>query len=103
MAEFKHVADTDDVPEGCLRSFSIGYDRVVICHTPEGFFALADECSHDGAPISAGHIDGNQIVCPRHGAAFNVQSGAVHAPPAVVGIDTYQIKIESNKIYVLLD
>ena len=104
MSGFIKVAALDDIPVGKMKPFEIGFDRIVICRTEAGVFALTDECSHDGAPISDGRIDRQQnIVCPRHGARFNCQSGEVVAPPAVTGIDTFQVKIENDEIYVLLD
>ncbi len=103
MPEFVRVAGTDDIPLGKMKSFEAKHTRVVICHMTDGFYALADECTHDGAPISTGYVRGEDVVCPRHGARFNIKSGDVMAPPAIVGIDTYEVKIEGNDIYVLID
>jgi len=45
-------------------------------------------------------IKAHQVICPRHGARFNIVTGAVEAPPAVVGIDTYEVKIDGDDILV---
>ncbi len=103
MAEFGKVASVKDVPEGSMKAFEIGYHRFVLCHISSGIFAVADECSHDSAPISDGELRGEEIICPRHGARFNVKDGSVKAPPALVPIDTYETKVEGDDIYVLLD
>jgi 3-phenylpropionate/trans-cinnamate dioxygenase ferredoxin subunit len=103
MAEFKKVASVNDIPAGSMKAFEIRHNRFVICNTGDGVFAVADECSHDSAPISAGELRGDEVVCPRHGARFNVKDGSVKAPPAVVPIDTYDVKVEGKDIYVLLD
>ena len=100
MAGFVKVARVDEIPLGEMRYFEIGLDRVVICHTEAGFFALADECSHDSAPISDGSIEGNEVVCPRHGARFSVEDGSVTGPPALVGIDRFDLRIEGDDILV---
>lgn len=103
MDGFKKVAHVDDIPLGKMKPLSLTYDRIVICHTDDGFYALADECSHDSAPISDGRIDRNgNIVCPRHGAKFCCKTGDVVAPPAVVGIDNYELKIDNNEIFIKL-
>ena len=102
MAEFKKIGHVSDIPEGQMRSFEIGYDKIVVCHTSKGFFALADECSHDSGPISEGKIAGDEIVCPRHGARFSLLTGDVTAPPALVGIDAIKIKIENDEIFVAI-
>ena len=103
MAQFIRMASVQDIPMGGVKAFEHRYHRIAICHTEEGFHALADECSHDSAQISDGHIRGNEIVCARHGARFDIRTGAVTAPPAVVPIDKYELKVEGNNIYVLLD
>lgn len=97
------VAAVDEIPPGEIRGFKLGRERIAICHADEGFFAVADECSHDGAPISSGRVRRGNIVCPRHGAKFDLQTGEVKGPPAVVGIDTFTIKVDGGDIFVLLD
>lgn len=103
MPEFVRVATVDEIPVGEMKAFEIRHNRLAVCHTEDGFHAIADECSHDSAPIGAGRLEGNEIVCPRHGARFDIRSGEVTAVPAVVGIDTFETKVENNQIYVRLD
>jgi 3-phenylpropionate/trans-cinnamate dioxygenase ferredoxin subunit len=103
VAEFVRVASVDDIPEGAFRAYEINFTRLVIAHTDEGFFAFADECSHDSEPFGRGELTDHEIVCPRHGARFDIRTGAIKAPPAVAPIDTYEIKLEGNDILVKLD
>lgn len=104
MAGFVKVAHIDEIPLRRMKSFDINFGNIVVCHTEDGFFALSDKCSHDSAPISTGRIDRKgQIVCPRHGARFDCKTGNVTHPPAVVGIDTFELKIENDEIYVSID
>jgi len=104
MANFHKIATTDQIPIGTMKSFLIGLDKVVVCHTNDGFYAVEDICSHDSAPISDGHIDATgHIVCARHGAKFDCQSGEAKTPPAIVGIETFELKIENNEIYIAID
>jgi nitrite reductase/ring-hydroxylating ferredoxin subunit len=103
MAGFTKIAATSDIPLGEMRVFEIDLDSVVICHTDSGYFAVADECSHDSAPIGDGELEGEEIVCCRHGARFSVSDGSVTGPPALVGIDHYELKIEGDDILVKID
>lgn len=102
MGEFRQVASTGDIPMGEMRDFEVGPHRFVIAHTEEGFFALADVCTHDGAPIADGEIDGGEVVCMRHGARFELKSGAVMAPPALVPIDTFEVRVDGDQVFVRL-
>ncbi len=62
------------------------------------FYAIEDVCSHDGAEIASGLLDGDEIVCPRHGARFCVKTGEVKCAPAYENIDTFPIQIENGRV-----
>jgi 3-phenylpropionate/trans-cinnamate dioxygenase ferredoxin subunit len=102
MAEFKRVGSSTEIPENGMKAFEIDHERIVVCRSGGEFFALADECSHDGAPVSMGHLMGREIVCPRHGARFSIVDGRVTGPPAVAPIDSFELKVEGTDIYVRL-
>jgi 3-phenylpropionate/trans-cinnamate dioxygenase ferredoxin subunit len=101
--EFVKVAATEDIPVGTFKAVEVDFERILIVHTDDGFFALADECTHDSGIISDGLLVGNEVVCPRHGARFDVKTGAVTAPPAIVAVDSYEVKVEDNNILVRVD
>lgn len=100
MAEFVKAAKVTDVPEGEMKSFNVNGKGVVLCHTAEGFFAVADFCTHDDGPLADGFLDGDQVECPRHGARFSVKTGAVLCLPAVLPIPTFRVKVEGEDILV---
>ncbi len=103
MDGFTQIAAVVDIEPGTMKSVKINNVPILICNVNGKFYAIADECTHDSAPISTGLLDNNEIVCPRHHARFNVIDGSVKAPPAVVPIDTYEIKIENDNIFVKVD
>lgn len=103
MAEYVKVASAADIPEGTLKGFEIGPHRFVIVHAAGGFCAVVDECTHESVPLSEGEISDGQIVCRAHGARFDPKSGAVTAPPAVVPVETLEVKVEGDSIYVALE
>ncbi len=103
MAGFRKLASTSDIPNGTMRAFQAGHRRFVVAHTADGFLAVADECTHDSAPISDGRICGHEIVCARHGARFDLKTGAVTAPPAVVPLDTLELRIDGDDLLVMID
>ena len=103
MAEFRKVATVGDIPEGNMKGCVVGHQKLVVAHTSDGFYAVMDECTHDMAPISTGQVAGNEIICARHHARFDLKTGAVKAPPAIVPIDTLELKIDGDDILVLID
>lgn len=62
--------------------------------------AIEDICAHDGWPLDQGESDGVRITCPRHGAVFDVTSGAVLALPAIIPIRTFRVDVKDGNVYV---
>ena len=103
MSKFVKVARIDAVPEGQAKVFEAGDGRVALCKIKGQVFAIADICTHDGGPLGEGDLDGYEIICPRHGARFDVRTGAVLAFPAVMPVDSYPTRIEGDDVLVQLD
>lgn len=94
------VAKTYDLPEGKTLKVVVDGAEVLLCHCEDGIFAIEDVCTHDGGPLDQGELEGCRVVCPRHGATFDVRSGEALTLPAVVGLPTYAVRIEGDDIFV---
>ena len=64
------------------------------------FFAIEDVCTHDGAEIASGELEGDEIICPRHGARFCVKTGAVKCAPAYEDVDTFPVRVEEGQLQI---
>ena len=94
------VAKVADVPEGAAVRVVVDGTEVLLCNAEGTIYALEDVCTHDGAPLDQGELEGDRIICPRHGATFDVRTGAALTLPAVMPLPTYTVRIESDDIYV---
>jgi len=97
---FVKAAKLSDIPPGQVRVVEVGYEDVALCNVDGQIYAIADLCTHDDGPLGQGCLHGDQIECPRHGARFDVRSGAALSLPAVVSIPTFAIKIEGDDVFV---
>lgn len=102
MAEFEKIAKVSDIQPGEIKSFVLGNEMVAICNNNGNFYAFIDECSHQTLPLSDGLLEGKTITCAYHGAEFNIETGEALCLPAVDGIETYEVKVEGDDIYILL-
>jgi len=100
LAEFVTVAKTSDVPAGRVKYVEVAGHRIALCHVDGEFYAIDDACTHDGAPLDQGELEGYQIECPRHGARFDVRTGAVVVLPAVVPVGTYRVRVVGDEVQV---
>lgn len=78
-----------------IRDFSI-----VVFDIAGEYYAIGDVCSHDEGPIGDGEIEQFKVVCPRHGARFDVRTGKALSLPAVVDIPSYPVKVINDQIQV---
>ena len=75
-----------------------GYD-VAIFKIDGEFYAIEDVCTHDGAEIASGELDGDEIVCPRHGARFCVKTGEVKCAPAYEDVATFPVRVVAGRVW----
>lgn len=96
------VGAADEVPAGEARTFQVPGHRVAVARAreTEQLYAVQDLCSHDDGPLGDGELDEYAIVCPRHGARFDVRTGEVLMMPAVAPIDTFPVKEEEGRIHI---
>lgn len=102
MAEYRPVLQLADVPVGGMRTCVVEGRELVICHTREGVFALDNTCTHAYARLCEGRLRATRLVCPLHGASFDIRDGRVLGPPAEVPLATYAVRVVDGAIEVAL-
>ena len=100
---FRQAAKLDDIAPGQVKVVTLGDEDVALCNVAGVIYAVANVCTHDGGPLGEGSLHGDQIECPRHGARFDVRTGAVKSLPAIVPIPTFQVKVDGKDILVEVD
>lgn len=98
--EFVEIAPASELPNGERLFLEIEGRAIVIFNIADQLFAVGDICTHDDGPLGDGDLEGYNIVCPRHGAEFDVRTGKVMQMPAVVDIPAYPVKVEDGMIQV---
>lgn len=94
------VAAVQEIPENERLFIEINDLPIVIFSLNGEYFATGDICSHDRGPIGEGQIEGYEVICPRHGARFDIRTGKVTRFPAASDIPSYPIKIEDGYLYL---
>ncbi len=88
------------VTPGTARSFPADGIEVLVCNVDGKYYAIEDVCTHDGAPLDQGRLEGKCIVCPRHGATFDVETGEALTLPAVIPVMTFDLRVEGDDVVV---
>jgi 3-phenylpropionate/trans-cinnamate dioxygenase ferredoxin subunit len=98
--EYVEIAPISELPNGERLFVEVGGKALVIFNIAGQLFAIGDICSHDDGPLGDGDLEGFNIVCPRHGGEFDVQTGKAVQMPAVVDIPAYPVKVVDGMIQV---
>jgi len=100
MAQVVAVLKLAEVPPGSMRACMVAGRELVICHTREGVFALDNICTHAETRLCEGRLRGTRLVCPLHGACFDVRDGRVLRPPAERPLATHAVRVIADTIEV---
>ncbi|MEX2356711.1 MAG: non-heme iron oxygenase ferredoxin subunit [Pirellulaceae bacterium] len=103
MAEYVRVAAVGDIPSPGKDTFEIDGRFVVVFHVDGSAYCLDDVCTHDDGPLGEGELVDGTISCPRHGAKFDIRTGAAVSMPATKATVVHEAKIEDDGIWVRLN
>ena len=94
------VARADSIAPGDYAQADIDGVIVAVFNIDGAFYAVEDQCTHDGGGLAGGMVENCEVICPRHGARFSLKTGAALAPPAYEAIRTYETRIHDGVVEV---
>ncbi|MBU2641081.1 MAG: non-heme iron oxygenase ferredoxin subunit [Gammaproteobacteria bacterium] len=100
MSDWVRVARVTDLPPGRRCVADVDGVAVAVFNLGGDYCAIEDTCTHDGGELASGELQGEEIVCPRHGARFNLRSGAVTAPPAYSAVAVFPVRVAGGWVEV---
>jgi nitrite reductase (NADH) small subunit/3-phenylpropionate/trans-cinnamate dioxygenase ferredoxin subunit len=97
---FIPVAKVQDVPPGKAKQIQVSGRTLALFNVDGTFHAIDDTCPHRGAPLWEGDLMGTEVVCPWHGACFDVTSGAHLSPPAQSDVKAYKVQVVGDQVQI---
>lgn len=94
------VAPLEEIPEGEARTWEVGDVPMAICRVGGTVHCIEDICPHDLGPLGDGPLEGHEIVCPRHGARFDVRDGRVLCLPALCGVRSFPAEVRDGTVWI---
>lgn len=97
-----NVADANSLAPGSCRTVEIHGRRLALCNLDGEFYAIEDACSHRGGSMGAGCLEGEHLMCPLHGWAFDPKTGACITRPDKP-LRSYTTTVREGQVWVEID
>ena len=102
--EFVRVISLAELPEGNMQACEVAGREIVLCHVKgAGVHAVDNVCTHAFARMSEGRLRGVRLICPLHGASFDVRNGSVLGAPATKPLAAHTVRVVDGAVEVALD
>lgn len=98
--DFVRVAAVSDLADGEMKHVKVNDCDVLLARVAGEFHAVTAFCTHFGAPLETGVLDGCRVVCPWHHAVFDVTTGALEGPPALDALQRFPVRVENGEVLV---
>ena len=96
------VCPLEELPPGGVRAVASGDVRIGVFNAGGELCAIEDRCSHDDGPLVEGDFEADEcvVVCPRHGAEFDVRTGEALTLPAYLPVATFRVSVVDGLVVV---
>ena len=94
------LCDKNILTPGQLRSFKVRSREILAVNLGGKVFCLDGRCTHAGAPLSEGTLNGEVLTCPWHYSQFNIISGEVLGGPAYKHLKSYHVEERENAVFI---
>ena len=98
--DYIEIAPVDQIPDGERLFVELSGKSIMLFNLAGKIFAIGDVCSHDNGPVGDGEIEKNEIICPRHGARFDISTGKATSLPAMVDIPAYPVRVVEGMVQI---
>ena len=96
------AAYTDDLVAGKMKAIKIDEQPIILAQIDGSYYAMHGTCTHYGAPLADGLLNGHRVICPWHHACFDLKTGRQLEAPGLDGLPTYPVQVKGNELYVEL-
>jgi len=99
MGDLTKVAAKGDLLPGESILVEVHGQKIAVFNSGDSYYAISDTCSHRGGPLSQGQVEGTVVICPWHGARFDLRTGKVLTPFGT-DLSTYTVVIQGDDIKI---
>jgi nitrite reductase/ring-hydroxylating ferredoxin subunit len=95
------VGKTADIPAGKMQKITADGKEILVVNIDGNYYAINDTCTHAGASLSEGALEGSIMTCGWHGAKFDCKTGKLVSFPAKIkDLNSYKVTVESGNVFL---
>ena len=95
------IGKITDIPPGKMHKITADGKDILVTNIDGNFYAMNDTCTHAGASLSEGSLEGHIVTCGWHGAKFDCKTGNLAAfPVKIKDLQPYKVTVESENIFL---
>lgn len=98
--EFVNVGQVSDFPSGSKKKVQVGAEDVLVANVDGRLYAISNKCTHRGAPLDEGEIEGTVVVCPWHSGRFDITTGRALKPPPTKDEACFEVRMQGTDVLV---
>ncbi len=101
-SEIIDICAVSDLPPGGMRLVEWEDLEIGVFNCKGEIYAIEDRCSHDDGPLVEGDWEPDRcvVICPRHGATFDIRSGRALTLPAYKPVETFPVSVDDGVVKV---
>jgi len=90
-----------DITSGKMIMVSTDGKDILVTNVDGNYYAMDDTCTHAGASLSEGSLDGSTVTCPWHGSTWDCKTGKMIAFGVQLNdLSSYKVTVESDNVFV---
>ncbi len=101
--DFKVACMLSEMKSGSPQTIELDGHFVVLVLLDDEVYCIDDVCTHDGGTLGDGEVDDHCLVCPRHGAKFDIRTGRAVTMPATEATASHEVKIVDGTVYIKIN
>ncbi len=99
LSGWVRVCARDELLPGEFRTVWDGDTPIAVYNIDGTLYAIEDRCTHDDGELAGGALHGFELECDRHGARFDLRSGAALCAPAYMPVASFPVRVHEGAVY----
>ncbi len=94
------LCDKVILPTSEMKTFKVKGHEILAVKIGGNIYCLDGRCTHAGAPLAEGTLEGEVLTCPWHYSQFDITSGMVLRGPAYKPLKIYRVEEKENTVFI---